>query len=127
MHAQLQSGRNVDLARYRARLLEREEARTRLAAASRLGDAFITLSAAGPAPLWDPAAPEAGLNLRPTGVPSFNMATSLLGLPAVTVPKLAVGGMPVGVQVVGMPHEDARMTAYARWLADSIPAVVVAG
>jgi Asp-tRNA(Asn)/Glu-tRNA(Gln) amidotransferase A subunit family amidase len=115
----------MNLERYRSRLLEREEARLRLAAAARLGDAFLTLSAAGPAPLWDPDAPEAASNLRPTGVPSFNMATSLLGLPAVTVPMLSVSGMPLGVQVVGMPHEDARTTSYARWIGQSIAPIAV--
>jgi Asp-tRNA(Asn)/Glu-tRNA(Gln) amidotransferase A subunit family amidase len=125
VHAQLAAGRRIDLERYRSRLLERDEARLRLAAAARFGDAFLTLSAAGPAPFWDPDAPEAASNLRPTGVPSFNMATSLLGLPAVTAPMLSVGGMPLGVQVVGLPHEDARMTSYVRWIGENIMPIAV--
>ena len=54
---------------------------------------------------------------HPTGDPSCNAGTSALGCPAVTVPMLAVRGLPMGVQLIGQPHEDARMVALARWLA----------
>jgi Asp-tRNA(Asn)/Glu-tRNA(Gln) amidotransferase A subunit family amidase len=47
----------------------------------------------------------------------------MLFAPAVTVPLLAVGGLPVGVQVMGQPHEDARVTALARWLLGSVTPV----
>ena len=40
----------------------------------------------------------------------------MLFAPAVTVPMMGVGGMPVGVQLMGQQHEDARVTAMARWL-----------
>jgi Asp-tRNA(Asn)/Glu-tRNA(Gln) amidotransferase A subunit family amidase len=125
VHAQLQKARTIDLEHYRMRLREREEARGRLVAAARLGDAFLTLSSPGPAPRWEPQSPEAMENLRPTGVPSFNMATSTLGVPAVTVPLLALAGLPLGVQVIGQAHEDARTTAYARWLGENVPGVAV--
>jgi Asp-tRNA(Asn)/Glu-tRNA(Gln) amidotransferase A subunit family amidase len=49
--------------------------------------------------------------------------SSILGAPVVTVPLMAVGGLPVGVQVMGQPHEDAAVAAMARWLAASIPPV----
>ena len=48
----------------------------------------------------------------------------MLFAPAVTVPLMSVGGMPVGVQVMGQPHEDARMTSMARWLWQSVPPIV---
>ena len=35
------------------------------------------------------------------------------------------GGMPVGVQLMGQPHEDERITALARWLAGAMAPVVV--
>ena len=41
------------------------------------------------------------------------------------VPLMAVCGMPVGVQLMGQQHEDARITAMARWLVESVPPVVV--
>ena len=63
---------------------------------------------------------------RPTGAPIFNYATSLVGAPCVSLPLLAVGGMPVGVQVVGQPGEDARVTAIARWLNENLTPVSLA-
>jgi Asp-tRNA(Asn)/Glu-tRNA(Gln) amidotransferase A subunit family amidase len=33
--------------------------------------------------------------------------------------------MPVGVQLMGQQHEDARVTAMARWLLASVPPIVV--
>jgi Asp-tRNA(Asn)/Glu-tRNA(Gln) amidotransferase A subunit family amidase len=41
----------------------------------------------------------------------------------VTVPLIAVSGMPVGVQIMGQPHGDARVAAIARWLASSVAPV----
>jgi Asp-tRNA(Asn)/Glu-tRNA(Gln) amidotransferase A subunit family amidase len=49
----------------------------------------------------------------------------MLFAPAVTVPMVGVGGMPVGVQLRGRQHEDARVTAIARWLLASVPPIVV--
>jgi Asp-tRNA(Asn)/Glu-tRNA(Gln) amidotransferase A subunit family amidase len=39
---------------------------------------------------------------------------------------MAVLGMPVGVQVMGQPHEDAGITAMARWLMENLAPVVAA-
>jgi len=36
---------------------------------------------------------------------------------------MAVGGMPVGVQVMGQQHADAAVAAMARWLAASVAPV----
>jgi Asp-tRNA(Asn)/Glu-tRNA(Gln) amidotransferase A subunit family amidase len=49
----------------------------------------------------------------------------MLHAPAVTMPLLSVGGMPVGVQLMGQQHEDARMTALARWILSAVTPVVV--
>jgi Asp-tRNA(Asn)/Glu-tRNA(Gln) amidotransferase A subunit family amidase len=38
---------------------------------------------------------------------------------------MSVSGLPVGVQVMGQQHEDARMTSLARWLLESIAPIVV--
>jgi len=115
----LEHGRKMSLEDFRSRLLERDEARGRLAAIAPLGDAIISLSSPGPAPMSDANGP------RPTGNAIFNYPSSSLGAPAVTVPLLAVSGMPVGVQVMGQPHEDARVAGIARWLAASVPPVSV--
>ena len=115
----LEQGRRMSLEGFRQRLLERDDARQRLAAIAPLGDALISLSSPGPAPLNDVNAP------RPTGDAIFNYPSSSLGAPAVTVPLIAVGGMPVGVQIMGQPHADARVTGIARWLAANIAPVKI--
>jgi Asp-tRNA(Asn)/Glu-tRNA(Gln) amidotransferase A subunit family amidase len=50
----------------------------------------------------------------------FNTPSSLLGTPVVTVPLTAVRGLPMGIQIMGQPGTDARMTAIARWMRDTI-------
>ena len=42
-----------------------------------------------------------------------------------TVPLLGVSGMPVGVQIMGQPHADARVAGIARWLAQSVAPVKI--
>src|SRR5262249_4739220 len=110
---------------YRAALMERATAQLRHAALAPLADAIVTLSCPGPAPLWPGDVPGQPLAPRPTGDFVFNAPSSMLFAPAVTVPLLAVGGLPVGVQLMGQQHEDARVTAMARWLLDAIAPVCV--
>jgi Asp-tRNA(Asn)/Glu-tRNA(Gln) amidotransferase A subunit family amidase len=106
---------------YHAALVERHAMRAAQAALAPVVDMLIAPSCPGPAPVWDPAAPDAAQNSRPTGDASCNAGTSALGAPAVTMPMLAVGGLPMGVQVVCQPNEDARAIAYARWLYANTP------
>ena len=47
----------------------------------------------------------------------YNEASSVLGAPALSLPLLAVEGVPVGVQLLGPWHGDERLVAAARWLA----------
>ena len=112
---------------YRAALMDRATAQLRHAALAPLADAIITLSCPGPAPLWSGDVPGQPLAPRPTGDFVFNAPSSMLFAPAVTMPLLAVGGLPVGVQLMGQQHEDARVTAMARWMLEAItPACVSA-
>ena len=90
-----------------------------------VADAVITLSCPGPAPLWPGDEPGKPLLPRPTGDAVFNYPSSMLFAPAVTVPLLGVSGMPVGVQLMGQQHQDERMVALARWLAEKMSPVVV--
>jgi Asp-tRNA(Asn)/Glu-tRNA(Gln) amidotransferase A subunit family amidase len=71
-------------------------------------DAILTPAAPGTAP--------AGLDS--TGDPVFCTLWTLAGMPALNVPLL-VGdnGLPLGVQLVGPRHGDARLLRTARWLA----------
>ena len=109
---------------YRALLLARAAAQQCHAACADLADAAITLSCPGPAPLWSGDVPGQPLAPRPTGNFVFNAASSMLFAPAVTVPMMGVGGLPVGVQLMGQQHEDARMAALARWMLETVAPVV---
>jgi Asp-tRNA(Asn)/Glu-tRNA(Gln) amidotransferase A subunit family amidase len=115
----------MSVADYYALLRERELAQVVHARVKGAADAAITLSCPGPAPLWPGDEPGKPLNPRPTGDAVFNYASSMLFAPVVTVPLLGVGGMPVGVQLMGQQHEDERMTALARWVAENVSPVVV--
>jgi Asp-tRNA(Asn)/Glu-tRNA(Gln) amidotransferase A subunit family amidase len=70
-------------------------------------DAILTTPATGTAPL----------GLESTGDAMFNAIWTLCGVPAVTVPLMrGANGLPLGVQLVGPPHGDARLLRTARWL-----------
>ena len=110
---------------YQVALARREEAQARFARIAPLADAVIALACPGPAPAWQGDLPGQPLVPRPTGDFVFNAPSSMLFAPAVTMPLLAVGGLPVGVQVMGQMHQDARMAGYARWLLGGIDPVAV--
>ncbi len=68
--------------------------------------------------LLAPSAPgEAPKNLGTTGSPLLNAIWTFLWTPTVTVPAYkGPSGMPVGVQVCGRMHDDARTLAAAQWI-----------
>jgi Asp-tRNA(Asn)/Glu-tRNA(Gln) amidotransferase A subunit family amidase len=109
---------------YRALVLQRQEIRAKHAALAPVVDALIAPASPGPAPkiLQDqPDKPVA----RPTGDSVFNVPSSVLGAPVVSLPLAAVGGLPMGIQILGQPHTDARCVAYARWMLATLTPVVV--
>lgn len=110
---------------YRVALMDRAALQQRHAALAPLADAAITLACPGPAPLWSGDVPGQPPALRPTGDYVFNAPSSLLFAPVVTLPLMAVGGMPVGVQLMGQQNDDARITALARWTLENVKPVVV--
>lgn len=110
---------------YRERLRLRALVREAHAAFATAFDAMIAPASPGPAPLWGGDVPGQPLAARPTGDAVFNAPSSLLGAPVVTVPLMAVGGMPFGVQVMGQRGTDARVTAIARWLAEAVRPVAI--
>jgi Asp-tRNA(Asn)/Glu-tRNA(Gln) amidotransferase A subunit family amidase len=70
-------------------------------------DALLTPAALGEAPV----------GLQSTGDPAFNRAWTLLGCPCVSLPVLkGPAGLPIGLQVVGMRNDDARLLAIAQWV-----------
>jgi amidase len=77
------------------------------------GDADIVLTPSAPG--------EAPLGLDATGDPQFNRPWHLLGGPQISVPlpkAVAHGesGLPLGLQVVARPGDDARALAAAAWI-----------
>jgi amidase len=69
--------------------------------------------------LLTPSAPgEAPEGLDGTGDPRFNSIWTLSGNPCVTLPA-GVGpkGLPLGVQLVGLRHDDDRLLSIAAWVA----------
>ena len=103
----------------------RAEVRLHHAAIAPVADAILMLACPGPAPLFPNDVPGQPLAPRPTGDAVFNYPSSMLGAPALTMPLLSVNGLPVGVQLVGQPGQDARMTALGRWCLENIQPVSV--
>lgn len=112
--ARLRASEAITVEEYRAALATREAMR---AARASLDATLIAPAAPGIAPLWDPADTD---NPRPTGDVAANAATSAMGVPCVTLPVMAVEGMPFAAQLIGQAHGDARVTAEARWLLSSL-------
>jgi len=88
---------------YRRWLAERDRRRRAYRALEGEFDACLTLAAPGAAP--------AGLGS--TGDPAFVVPGSMLGVPAVSLPALNDGGLPLGLQLVGFADSDAALFAAA--------------
>lgn len=122
--AVLDAAERMTPADYQTALADRAAAQAVHKAVGPVADAAISLSCPGPAPIWSGDNAGEPLARRPTGDAIFNYPSSMLFAPVVTAPMLSVSGMPVGVQIIGMPQQDARMAAIARWLRESTPPVV---
>lgn len=104
--ARLKTAEAMTQVDYSALLARRKAVRDTFAHATRNYDAVITLGATGAAPV----------GLGSTGNTTMNVAASLLGVPAVTVPVLADEGLPLGVQLMGKLDHDAALFATAAGL-----------
>lgn len=70
------------------------------------------------APSTDTTAPP---RLDTTGARTFQSPWSYAGVPVVSIPcGLGTDGMPAAVQLVGRPHDDARLLQVARWCQQAI-------
>jgi aspartyl-tRNA(Asn)/glutamyl-tRNA(Gln) amidotransferase subunit A len=84
---------------------KQERARLDLVAAIERTDAAICPATRGPAP-----------DITTTGDPSFNAPWSFTGLPVVSFPFARAGELPLCVQVVGRPFEEASLLRTSAWL-----------
>ena len=109
---------------YQALLVRRSQAQAAHRGAAPLADAAITLSCPGPATPWAGDTPGQPHLPRPTGDPVFNTGSSMLFAPCVSMPLMSVAGLPVGLQVMGLPGQDAHVTALARWLIEHLEPVI---
>jgi len=110
MHARLDEAERLTLQDHRAALAERARIRARYAELAATYDGCLTLSAPGAAPA----------GLQATGNPQFAVPSSLLGVPAISLPLFEIAGMPLGLQVLGFAGEDAAAFALAAWLRDHL-------
>jgi Asp-tRNA(Asn)/Glu-tRNA(Gln) amidotransferase A subunit family amidase len=88
---------------YRRDIRERERRRAVYQALAGEFDGCVTLSAPGAAPV--------GLNW--TGDPAFVIPGSMLGVPAISLPVLQDGGLPLGLQLLGFADADAALFSAA--------------
>ena len=112
LRAQIERGREVravDYQRAISRIMPIHESLLELF--EQRYDAILTPAAPGPAPK----------GLDSTGDPSFCTLWTLCGMPAISLPLLqSTDGLPIGVQLVGPRHGDARLLRTARWLAAKV-------
>jgi Asp-tRNA(Asn)/Glu-tRNA(Gln) amidotransferase A subunit family amidase len=102
----VEASRRIGVAEFR-RMLEKQEAiRRQVADMASLADGFVSLTASGPAPV----------GLDHTGSRSFQIFWTLTAAPCFTLPRLAVSGLPVGLQVLGYRDRDADLAGLARWV-----------
>jgi Asp-tRNA(Asn)/Glu-tRNA(Gln) amidotransferase A subunit family amidase len=101
-----EASRRIGVAEFQ-RAFERQEAlRKQIAGMASLADGFVTLTAAGPAPL----------GLGHTGNRSFQIFWTLTAAPCFTLPRLAVSGLPLGLQVLGFRDRDAELAGVTHWI-----------
>jgi Asp-tRNA(Asn)/Glu-tRNA(Gln) amidotransferase A subunit family amidase len=102
----LKTAESMTQRQYSELLSRRSAARMAYAKVASRYDAFVTLGACGAAPV----------GLGSTGDPAMNVAASLLGCPALTLPLLQDEGLPLGLQLLGATGRDAALFEVAGWV-----------
>jgi Asp-tRNA(Asn)/Glu-tRNA(Gln) amidotransferase A subunit family amidase len=93
----------LTLDNYRRDIRERDRRRARYQTLAGEFDACLTLAAPGAAPV----------GLGSTGDPAFVIPGSMLGVPAISLPVLQDGGLPLGLQLLGFTNADAALFSTA--------------
>jgi Asp-tRNA(Asn)/Glu-tRNA(Gln) amidotransferase A subunit family amidase len=104
----LEKADRMDIQEYRQALTRRDALYTNFAAVAEMADACVTLCTVGPAP--------SGMDV---GNPAFADISSNLLSPALSLPLLAVSGLPLGVQLLGRRHQDFSLAQHADWLSQA--------
>jgi Asp-tRNA(Asn)/Glu-tRNA(Gln) amidotransferase A subunit family amidase len=109
----LAEGAVVPEGRYRAALGRRERWREGFAAWGADFDALLTPPVVGEAP-----------GLETTGDPRFCTRWTLLGAPALVLPTgRGPAGLPLGLQLGGVPGSDRRLLAAGAWVEGALPPI----
>ena len=102
----VEASRRITTAEFQGAVERQEALRKQIAGMADIADGFVTLTAAGPAPK----------GLGHTGNRSFQIFWTLTAAPCFTLPRLAVSGLPVGLQVLGFRDRDADLAGLAHWI-----------
>jgi len=106
-HGRIEGGRKLTLDEFRAAWRDADRMRAAAGDWAAGFDAILTLPAPGQAPK----------TLASTGDAIFNGLWTLLHMPCLTVPAGAgPDGLPVGIQLVGRRHADARLLDVGLWV-----------
>ncbi len=108
IHGLVKQGLDISAERYLSLIEHREKLLARLEALSTRYDAFVLPAASGIAPL----------GLENTGSRTLSVYGSFLGIPAVSLPLITVGHMPLGVQLLGRRSKDHELMCHAKRLAE---------
>lgn len=116
-HAFMERQRKGAFALWQAGIAARDEALHNLDALFSANDFLLTPSAPGEAPVGH----------AKTGPAAYNIRWTLLGCPSVTIPAgFGPAGLPVGVQLVGRPGQDAAVLRQAAAIEDRLRAAGIA-
>ncbi|HEX9673740.1 MAG TPA: amidase [Burkholderiales bacterium] len=111
LRAQLERGRKHTAFDYQAALARVPLLNEGFAELFERYDAIVTPATAGTAPK----------GLASTGDPAFCTLWTLCGMPALSLPLMqGANGLPLGLQLIGPRHDDARLLRTARWLAATV-------
>jgi Asp-tRNA(Asn)/Glu-tRNA(Gln) amidotransferase A subunit family amidase len=72
-------------------------------------DGFVTLASPGPGPI--------GID---QGSAVFNESSSIIGMPAISLPVLTAEDMPLGLQLQGRWDCDEDLTSVGRWISQEL-------
>ncbi|MGV3549385.1 amidase [Rhizobium sp.] len=127
--------RKVTIDDYRRALDLQATATRRFSALAGVGDLLISPTSLGPAPLVggvnrtlkaaETGDPGKAIQTSYNGDPAFNLCAAALRAPAITLPLMAVGGLPVGLQLMAQRHDDYRLVAAGAWMTQAIMPVSI--